>query len=102
FTCGSDGGDPMAGLTEGENGALYGTADGGGNSCYSSGCGTVYELTPTSIGYAFSVLWRFQSNGDGNMPDSELLPDATGALYGTTTRGGLSGSSNGTVFKVVP
>jgi uncharacterized repeat protein (TIGR03803 family) len=104
FTCKSDGGFPVAGLTAGANGTLYGTAEGGGNSgCPGDGCGTVYELTHTSSGYTFNVLWSFESSRDGNDPDSTLLADASGALYGTTTSGGESGSSHdGTVFTVVP
>jgi len=103
FTCGSDGGFPAAGLIAGANCTLYGTAEGGGNSCSGHGCGTVFELTAASSGYAFNVLWRFQSSGDGNGPDSTLLMDASGALYGTTTSGGVPpGSYEGTVFRVAP
>lgn len=105
FTCGgADGAFPAAGLVAGANGTMYGTAEGGGNSgCNAGGCGTVYELTHISNGYAFNVLWSFQNSGDGNSPDSTLLVDASGALYGTTTSGGVpSGSYEGTVFRIAP
>jgi uncharacterized repeat protein (TIGR03803 family) len=105
FTCGgADGAFPAAGLVAGANGTLYGTAEGGGNSgCNEGGCGTVYALTQTSSGHTLNALWSFQSSGDGNGPDSTLLVDASGTLYGTTTSGGVpSGSHDGTVFKVTP
>lgn len=47
FTGGSDGASPMAGLAMDESGNLYGTAQGGGASCYSKyTCGVVFKITP--------------------------------------------------------
>jgi hypothetical protein len=49
FKGGSDGEFPFASVTD-VNGVLYGTTSaGGGGSCtssFSSGCGTIFQLTP--------------------------------------------------------
>src|SRR5580698_4316016 len=94
-----DGYDPMAGLTFDNMGNLYGTTEGGG----SFGWGTVFELAPPSNPggpWTETVLWSFGAEGDGQNPLSDLIFDASGNLYGTTSRGGTYGG--GTVFQVVP
>jgi uncharacterized repeat protein (TIGR03803 family) len=94
-----DGYNPVAGLTIDKMGNLYGTTQGGG----SFGLGTVFELTPPSNPggpWTESVLWSFGAQGDGQNPLSHLIFDASGNLYGTTSRGGAYGG--GTVFQVVP
>jgi uncharacterized repeat protein (TIGR03803 family) len=48
FQGSSDGGLPLAGVTIGDNGVLYGTASAGG--VQEGGCGTVYSLTPPTGG----------------------------------------------------
>lgn len=53
-----------------------------------------------------TVLYSFQGGGDGAEPEGTLIADAGGALYGTTTYGGIYGCSFnagcGTVFKLTP
>jgi uncharacterized repeat protein (TIGR03803 family) len=67
----------------------------------------VFELTPPASGsggrWTESVLYRFQgfSNGDGSNPDSPLILDKAGNLYGTTISGGGS-CDCGTVFELSP
>jgi len=87
-------------------GNLYGTAYSGG-SCVgegSSGCGTVFELTPpTSPGGAWNetVLYYFTGlNGDGANPEAGVVIGADGTLYGTTLFGGTG--DYGTVFWLAP
>ncbi len=46
----------------------------------------------------FSVLYNFAGGNDGANPEAGVSQDSQGNLYGTTARGGSSGS--GTVFKV--
>jgi uncharacterized repeat protein (TIGR03803 family) len=49
----------------------------------------------------FTVLYTFTNTANGEQPDSNLISDAAGNLYGTTQYGGTSGGF-GTVFKLDP
>ena len=78
---------PFGGLIFDATGSLYGTTLAGGQgTCYGSGCGTVFKLTPNGDGsWTHSVLYTFKANGsDGNNPSGDLIFDAAGNLYGTT------------------
>jgi uncharacterized repeat protein (TIGR03803 family) len=81
---------------------MYGTTSAGG----AHGGGTVYRLKetePNSDRWTLSVLYSFSSGGPkGWAPRAGLVMDATGNLYGTTFRGGNTGSDCGTVFKLSP
>jgi uncharacterized repeat protein (TIGR03803 family) len=46
------------------------------------------------------TLYSFAGGGDGSMPNSGVIFDSAGNLYGTTHQGGSSG--DGTVFELVP
>jgi uncharacterized repeat protein (TIGR03803 family) len=97
FSHGSDGGKPAAGLIFDGAGNLYGTTFGGGTS----DAGTVFELTPAAGGtWTETVLHNFGSGTDGVYPQSGLIFDAAGNLYGTTFGGGTYGG--GTVFELTP
>jgi uncharacterized repeat protein (TIGR03803 family) len=112
----TDGGSPLAGLIEDASGNLYGTTwHGGATIPYGSStttAGTVFKLAPNGNGsYSESVLYSFCSQSgcaDGEWPESGLIEDASGNLYGTTSNGGatitVSGNSTtgGTVFKLTP
>jgi uncharacterized repeat protein (TIGR03803 family) len=95
---GVSGSDPMAGLLRDAMGNLYGTTTGGGKitSNCPGGCGLVFRLD--SAGKE-TVLHRFKGGGaDGQFPESLLVADASGNLYGTT----YEGHGYGAVFKVTP
>jgi uncharacterized repeat protein (TIGR03803 family) len=104
FTGGADGGQPYGSLVFDTAGNLYGTTNFGGSSNCSQGCGTVFELTPGSGGWAESVLYTFTGGSDGREPSARLLLDASGNLYSTTMYGGNIGSACstgcGTIFKL--
>ena len=108
FRGGSDGANPGARVIIGPDGSLYGTtAFGGESSCY-SGCGTVFNLKPAASvspnilgAWTETVLYRFKGGSDGERPESELVFDQAGNLYGTTELGG-EGGVYGTVFKLAP
>jgi uncharacterized repeat protein (TIGR03803 family) len=110
FQGGSDGAHPYGGLTVDGSGALYGTTAFGGSASCNVGCGTVFKLAPSAMGYRESVVYSFQGGNDGANPYYEaLIADRAGALYGTTTFGGngskcdgASFSGCGTVFKLTP
>jgi uncharacterized repeat protein (TIGR03803 family) len=98
---GNDGYDPYAGLILDAAGNLYGTTQhGGGSKNCDGGCGTVFELSPTSGGkWKEHILHRFGSSGDGAFPGvGALVLDSAGNVYGTTQIGGPAGY--GTVFKL--
>jgi uncharacterized repeat protein (TIGR03803 family) len=111
FTGGADGGFPKSGLTFDGSGNLFGTTSLRGNtSGCGYGCGTVFELTPTSTGaWQFAVIHTFSPANDGAYPlAARLIFDAAGNLYGTTAAGGISSlcydfiCGGGTVFELVP
>ncbi len=97
----SDGANPLGGLVFDKAGNLYGSANSGGSSQCGSGCGGVFELSPQAGGgWQERMLYFFQNGNDGAIPDSLLIIDPAGNLYGTTQVGG-SGSC-GTVFELLP
>jgi uncharacterized repeat protein (TIGR03803 family) len=99
FTGGADGGNPgYVTLLPDDEGALYGTAGGGG-----SGYGAVFKLTPPAPGksqWTETVLYSFTGGADGSYPRSGLAKDYGGALYGVTMAGGQN--SSGAAFKLTP
>ena len=88
-------------LTFDRAGNLYGeTPYGGDGPCGESGCGVVFELSPTGGGsWTETVLHRFDG-ADGEFPWQGLVFDAAGNIYGTTQSGGAYGK--GTVFELKP
>lgn len=107
-----DGAFPLTGLAFDSTGNLYGTTFAGGADCYLGGlgCGVVFELSPPAHpGNAWSetVLYSFCSNNtiacpDGAWPNSQMVFDAFGNLYGTTILGGTGKNYGGTVFELSP
>ncbi len=99
-----DGAYPLAGLTY-LSGELYGTTFFGGTvgSGCPAGCGTVFEVDPTSG--LEQVIYRFQGGTDGYQPGATLLA-YRGTLYGTTYLGGTGAGCSfstdgcGTIFQI--
>jgi len=91
FTGGTDGGNPLNGFVIGSAGNLFGTGSGGGKY----GAGVVFRLSQSG---EEKVLYNFTGGADGANPNSSLIFDASGNLYGTTYAGGANG--DGTVFEV--
>jgi hypothetical protein len=53
-----------------------------------AGCGTVFELSPDgSGGWSEEIIHNFRGT-DGWFPNSRLIMDAAGNLYGSTSYGG--------------
>jgi uncharacterized repeat protein (TIGR03803 family) len=104
-----DGYFPYAGLVGDGKGNLYGTTYlGGAGQCYDNeddsvvgskappkgevpvGCGTVFELSPSSSGaWTEKILYNFRADTDGAGPWANLIFDANGNLFGTTSGGGV-------------
>jgi uncharacterized repeat protein (TIGR03803 family) len=116
-----DGASPLAALTVGPGGVLYGTTVTGGTEVcattgFVEGCGTVFQLTPpTTPGGAWteSVIYNFTgANGDGAGPVSSVVVGHNGEIYGTTQYGGSTDAACpatydnlggcGTVFELTP
>ena len=113
----TDGILPATALVQDSSGNLYGTTTYGSTNVnlycgfLAPGCGTVFELN--SAGQE-TVLYSFCSAPnctDGTFPNSALIVDAAGNLYGTTSNGGRSSVGNcmgsrfqtggcGTLFRV--
>jgi uncharacterized repeat protein (TIGR03803 family) len=86
---------PQARLVEAGDGLLYGTTYWGGVN----DSGTVFQINKDGTGY--QVLKHFGSaSNDGTYPQAPLVEGPGGALYGTTSSGGLN--YGGTVFKLNP
>lgn len=113
FSGGSDGSYPVGGLILDAAGNLYGTTEEGGDLnnafCVSQGgqgvgCGTVFELSrPANPGgnWTERILYMFEWGfTDGAYPESSVVFDKAGNLYGTTVLGGTAG--DGTVFELSP
>ncbi|HQR48774.1 MAG TPA: hypothetical protein PL152_05535 [Steroidobacteraceae bacterium] len=92
-----DGARPVGGLTDGQNGLLYGIANLGG----ANGVGTLYSLDPNSL--LLTVLHDFDAP-EGAFPAGGLTLALDGRLYGTTQGGGTNSSgaetTAGTIFSV--
>jgi uncharacterized repeat protein (TIGR03803 family) len=96
--------NPEGGVILDANGNLFGTTwRGGANSSW----GTVFEIKNTGTlatpiyANTPTTLASFDYT-NGGFPHSELVADANGDLFGTTSEGGESGSSAvwGTVFEI--
>jgi uncharacterized repeat protein (TIGR03803 family) len=87
---------------QGTNGNLYGVANSGGVSSHcpnSSGCGTIFEITP---GGKLTTLYNFCQTAkcaDGALPTAGLTLATNGNFYGITPA--IVGGG-GTIFEITP
>lgn len=99
---GKDGFYPSGGLIFDAAGNLYGITAGGG----AYGYGTVFKLAPGTGGKWTESLLHSFNNANGAGPQTGLIFDTVGNLYGTTLYGGASGTNCGqgcgTVFQLSP
>jgi uncharacterized repeat protein (TIGR03803 family) len=110
----TDGLYPVAGLTFGEDGAIYGTTKYGGVNPGGPGsgkercgflysCGTIFKLTGSQSAWNETVIYKFCAGEfctTGAYPTAGLVA-YQGALYGTTSFQGSGYTCNcGTVFKL--
>lgn len=80
-------------------GNVYGaTAYGGDHNV-----GTIFELSPSGNGWAYTSLHSFEFNSSGGQyPNGNLVLDSSGNLYGTTEIGGASDPGYGVIFQIAP
>ena len=98
----TDGAFPYGSLTEGADGALYGTTSGGG-AVADGGSGTFYKITKAGVP---TTLHSFDYETKGNygaLPLAGVVLGTDGNFYGTTYQGGMGCVFGcGTVFKITP
>ncbi|SRR5579871_375040 len=104
---GFNGEEPYLGpITQGVDGAIYGTTESGGANCTpndSYGCGSIFRMTSTGQLSAIRL-----TEAQGYIPISGLLFATNGSAYGTSEFGGpnihCNGGFNacGTIYQVDP
>jgi len=101
FTAGAGGDDgaiPLdyGGLTIGPDGAIYGSTNEGGITGCGGTCslGTIFRLQPPPTActaalcpWTMTLLYKFPGGDNGAFPQSGVIFDAAGNLYGTTQFG---------------
>jgi hypothetical protein len=103
FGQGHDGAEPAAAVVVDRGGNIFGTTIAGGNggACHvqsHSGCGIVYELTPSGSGYSETILYNFQGGADGGAPYSGVVTGPKEGLYADAAFGGSG--NGGTVYEI--
>jgi uncharacterized repeat protein (TIGR03803 family) len=91
----TDGANPTGGLIADANGDLFSTTVNGGAYNF----GTVFEIAKTSTGFSSTPTVLVSFNGaDGAEPQSGLVADPAGDLFGETVGGGAN--NDGVVFEI--
>jgi uncharacterized repeat protein (TIGR03803 family) len=100
FSNAATGGNPYQGLViDPSTGYMYGTTRNYGTVSSGTASGTIFRLVPNGASSTITSLYNFTNTApSGYDPQSTLVMDANGNLYGTTEAGGGSGCY-GTIFK---
>ena len=103
FTNPANGANPVAGVTLGAGGVLYGVTYSWGSGFW----GTAFSLTPPSAGktkWTFGLLHTFTGGADGGGLASPLALGTDGSLYGAAAYGGFINPywGTGVLFKLSP
>jgi len=90
---------PVGGVVFDQAGNLYGTTRFGGAGF---GYGAVFQLTPSGQGWTENTLYEFQGGADQGNPQTSLIIDSSGNLYGTTPWFLYGNDDGGTVYEISP
>lgn len=88
---------PLASIIGDSAGNFYGTTFLGG----AFDVGSVFEVSPPAVkggAWTETVLYSFTGGSDGSFPQSALVMDSQGVLYGVAYGGGIAG----TIYKLTP
>lgn len=85
---------PVAPLTIGSNGTIYGTNYRDGTDGY----GSAFQVTQSGGKWTYKDLHDFTGSSDGGYPGGGVTPDAKGNLFGTTVLGGAD--NYGVVYEI--
>jgi uncharacterized repeat protein (TIGR03803 family) len=97
FSGSTDGGTPLRGVVQGNDGAFYGIANAGGLG----GAGVIFRIALSGTTATLTPIYSFQPTlGDGTNALGQLTLASDGNFYGTTSQGGAY--SDGTIFRVTP
>ncbi len=101
---GAGGGAPVSTVIRDSSGNLYGTASGWGiTASGQAGEGLVFKLSPSGV---YTVLYTFSGGADGGLPQSNVVLDKAGNLYGSADIGGntalFGGLGAGVLFEISP
>ena len=96
-----DGAPIYATLAVDAKGNIYGTTPNGGSQNCNSGCGAIFMLEPTGKD---TIVHEFTGGVDGADPQTGVIMDSAGNIYGTTASGGDlncgGGFGCGTIYKL--
>lgn len=95
---------PLGDLTFDAAGNIYGTTQYGGLTQYCSGggCGVAYQLTQSGGVWTETILHAFTLGDDGGYPNSGVIFDRAGNLYGTAPEDTHQGRSDGLIYELSP
>ena len=93
---GTDGANPMAGVTFGPNGMLYGTTSTAGSGPFPHG-GSAYTVSPSGTRFKELPLPQGCVGSQGN-----VVVDPQGNVLGTTPFGPEPSDASGCLFKIAP
>ena len=96
FQGSSDGGLPAGPMVQGPDGTFFGTAGFGGTNNH----GVIYSIVENSGTGTETPIYAFTAGNDGCQPQSSLIFDSAGNIYGTAPCGGANAA--GTAFKYTP